>query len=153
MSPPRASGHVAIVSSNFWPEQTGIAQTVTEFARFLANRGIIVRVATSMPYYPQWRIWSSYRGHIWRRDCTDRLVIFRSWYFVRPAVSTLTRLLHELTLSIFSIPSHFTGLVESPRSLCGQPSVELCLLGECHGDPARCATCVDRQGCHARCGD
>src|SRR2546422_1618063 len=48
-------GHIAIVASNYWPEPTGVSRTVTEFAEFLTCRDLDVRVATAMPYYPQWR--------------------------------------------------------------------------------------------------
>ena len=41
--------HVAIVASNYWPEPTGVSQTVTEFAEFLVRSGADVRVATGMP--------------------------------------------------------------------------------------------------------
>jgi putative colanic acid biosynthesis glycosyltransferase WcaI len=95
---------VAIITSNFWPERTGTSQTVGEFSKFLADHGIQVRVATALPYYPEWRIWDGYRGRLW---CTDRdggMVVLRSWHFVSPAPSTLTRLLHELTLSVLGAP-------------------------------------------------
>ena len=95
---------IAIVSSNFWPERTGISQTVGEFAKFLADRGIDVRVATALPYYPEWRIWDGYRGRLWRTDRDGRMTVFRAWHFVTPAPSTLTRLLHEVTLSLFGAP-------------------------------------------------
>ncbi len=39
------SGHVAIISSNFWPEPTGIGQTVTEFAEFLGSKGVLPQLA------------------------------------------------------------------------------------------------------------
>jgi colanic acid biosynthesis glycosyl transferase WcaI len=95
---------VAIVTSNFWPEPTGTSQTVTEFARYLAACGIHVQVATSMPYYPQWRVWPNYRGSLWRREEVDGMTVYRSWHFVRPNPSTAVRILHELTLSLLAVP-------------------------------------------------
>ena len=95
---------VAIVTSNFWPERTGTSQTVGEFAKFLADHGVQVRVATALPYYPEWRIWDGYRGRLWRTDRVDGMTVFRAWHFVSPTPSTLTRLLHELTLSVLGAP-------------------------------------------------
>src|SRR5712692_1976555 len=69
---------VAIIASNFWPEQTGTSQTLTEFARFLASAGVPVRVATAMPYYPQWRIWPEYRGRVWSTDREGNITVLRS---------------------------------------------------------------------------
>jgi len=95
---------VAIVTTNFWPERTGISQTVGEFAQFLADNGVQVSVATALPYYPEWRIWEGYRGVLWHTDRRERMTIRRSWHFVSPNPSTLTRVLHEVTMSLFGVP-------------------------------------------------
>src|SRR5712692_2196918 len=95
---------VAIIASNFWPEQTGTSQTLTEFARFFSSAGVPVRVATAMPYYPQWRIWPEYRGRVWSTDREGNITVLRSWHRVGPRPSTLSRLLHEVTLSLFAMP-------------------------------------------------
>jgi hypothetical protein len=49
----RSVARAAIITSNYWPEKTGIGQVTTEFAEFLAAGGVDVRVATAMPYYLQ----------------------------------------------------------------------------------------------------
>ena len=59
------SRRVALIAANFWPEPTGVGQVTWEFARYLAEAGLQVRVATAMPYYPQWEIWPAYRGKLW----------------------------------------------------------------------------------------
>lgn len=100
----RRTQRVAIVTTNFWPERTGISQTVGEFAQFLAGHGVDVSVATALPYYPEWRIWDGYRSAFWRTDRQTRLTIRRTWHFVSPEPSTITRLLHEFTLSLFGAP-------------------------------------------------
>ena len=92
---------VAILSSNFWPEQTGTSQVVGEFASYFASRGIEVSVATAMPFYPQWRIWDQYRGRLWHTERLGPMRVLRSWHFVSAAPSTITRLLHEISLSLF----------------------------------------------------
>ncbi len=100
----RRSQRVAIITTNFWPERTGISQTVGEFARFLAGHGIDVSVATALPYYPEWRIWDGYRSALWRTERLGGMTIRRTWHFVSPQPSTITRLLHEVTLSLFGTP-------------------------------------------------
>ena len=89
---------VAIISSSFWPEQTGVAQTVTEFAMYLARHGFQTEVVTAMPFYPGWSIWPDYRGRLHLTETHEGLTISRSWHFVRPQLGTMVRLLHELTL-------------------------------------------------------
>lgn len=94
-----------MVTSNFWPEPTSTSRTVSEFARFLADRGLDVRVATALPFYPQWSIWSDYRGSLWRTEHWDGIRVYRTWHFISPRPSTLTRMLHEATLSILGFPN------------------------------------------------
>ena len=98
------TGHVAVVASNYWPEPTGVSQTVTEFAEFLARSGADVRVATAMPYYPQWEIYRGYRRSLYRSERRNGATIFRAWHWVRPAPSALGRVLQELTLCLVGLP-------------------------------------------------
>src|SRR6266704_1282252 len=93
----RSPNRVAIITSFFWPEVTGISQTVTEFAEFLASHGFAVRVATAMPFYPQWKIWDSYRGRLFKGETKGDIRIYRNWHLVSPRPSTLARLLHSST--------------------------------------------------------
>ena len=112
---PRASRHcfrvsrphprAAIVTSNFWPERTGIGQVATEFAQYLATRGIDVHVATGMPYYPEWRIYPEYRGKLQITEQLGNITIHRAWHHARPAPGPISRIAHEATLSLFSIPN------------------------------------------------
>ncbi len=52
-----------LIAGNFYaPEKTGIAPYTTGLAEHLATRGCNVRVITSLPSYPHWRIYPEYRG-------------------------------------------------------------------------------------------
>lgn len=94
---------VAFLTAAFWPEPTGSGQTVTELAEYLAQDGFDVRVATSMPWFPQWEIWPEYRGALWRTETHKGIRIFRAWHLISPHPSTLTRILHEVSISLFSV--------------------------------------------------
>ena len=96
---------IAIISSNFWPEQTGIGQVTTELAEYLSRQGVDVQVATAMPYYPEWRIYDAYRGHVRLTENRNGITIHRGWHYTRQSPSTLQRILHELTLCVLSIPN------------------------------------------------
>jgi len=78
---------------------------VSEFAEYLSKAGAAVSVATSMPYYPQWEIWPNYRGRVWLTERRGAVRVYRSWHFVAPRPSTVTRLLHEWTLSLLALPN------------------------------------------------
>jgi colanic acid biosynthesis glycosyl transferase WcaI len=120
-------GHVAVVTSNFWPEPTGTSQTVTEFAEYLARHGIPVEVATSMPYYPEWRIRPAYRRALWRTERRDGIRIRRSWHFVRPRPTTITRILHEATLSLLALPNMVRVLRGARRAYIVSPALSYAL--------------------------
>ncbi len=125
------SGHVTIVTSNFAPEQTGISQTVAELAHFVAGHGVDVRVVTAMPYYPQWRIWPEFRGRVWRTDRDGRLTVLRSWHYVAPRPTTLTRLLHELTLACCALPRLVGALRGATVAYVVSPDLGYAFVGMC----------------------
>src|SRR2546426_5321786 len=106
-------GHIAIVASNYWPEPTGVSRTVTEFAEFLTCRDLDVRVATAMPYYPQWEIYPAYRRSVYRSELRNGATIFRAWHRVRPAPSAIGRDLQEATLR----SEEHTSELQSPCNL------------------------------------
>jgi colanic acid biosynthesis glycosyl transferase WcaI len=101
--PPQS--RVAVITSNFWPERTGIGQVMTDFAQFLSEEGIDVRVATAMPYYPEWRIYDAYRGRLLQTERLGRIVIHRAWHFTRSSPGAFGRIAHEASLCLFALPN------------------------------------------------
>ena len=55
---------IFIVGLNFHPELVGIGRYTGEMAQYLAEQGHEVRVVTTPPYYPHWKIKAGYRA--WR---------------------------------------------------------------------------------------
>lgn len=121
-------GPVAVVSSNYWPEATGISQTTTEFAEHLAASGFEVRVATAMPYYPAWEIFPAYRGRLVLTEARAGVTIRRAWHHVSPRVSTLTRLLHEATLALCSLPNLWRVIRGARRAFIVSPDLSFAWL-------------------------
>ena len=121
---------VAIVTSNFWPEETGIGQVTTEFARFIAAQAVDVRVATARPYYPAWQIHPDYRGISGSR--TERfgnLVVYRTWHYTRRNPSAVQRIAHELTLSLFGLPNLIRAIHGSDIAFIVSPDLFYAFLG------------------------
>ncbi|MFM2129203.1 MAG: colanic acid biosynthesis glycosyl transferase WcaI, partial [Pseudomonadota bacterium] len=52
---------ILIHSINYLPELTGIGKFTGEMGTWFAARGHDVRVVTTPPYYPEWRIAPGYR--------------------------------------------------------------------------------------------
>jgi colanic acid biosynthesis glycosyl transferase WcaI len=53
---------ILIYGLNFFPEITGVGKYTSEMAAHLAGQGHQIKVITSHPYYPQWKISREYQG-------------------------------------------------------------------------------------------
>ena len=84
---------ILIYSYNYYPEPIGIAPLMTQLAEGLAQRGHEVRVVTGMPNYPQRKIYPEYRGKFYLTEERNGVTIQRSYVWVRPKPSLLTRAL------------------------------------------------------------
>lgn len=116
---------VALVTSNFWPERTGVGQVTTDFAQYLAAEGMEVRVATAMPYYPEWRIYPDYRGLLGMTEKLGEITIHRAWHLIRPAPRPMNRLAHELSLCVFATPQIARALRDADAAYIFSPDLSL----------------------------
>src|SRR4051812_30486040 len=123
--PPR----VAIITSNYWPERTGIGQVTTEFAEFLAAEGIAVNVATAMPYYPEWSVYPEYRGRPWSAEMRHGVSIRRGAHYASPTPSTFGRILHEATLCLTSLPNIVAALKGAKAAFVVSPDLSHAFVG------------------------
>ena len=120
---------VAIITSNYWPEKTGIGQVTTEFAEYLRSKGIRVSVATAAPYYPEWRISEGYRGRAWSIEERCGVTIHRATHYAAPNPSTLSRVLHEISLCAMSIPNMVRALRGSREAFIVSPDLSHAFVG------------------------
>jgi colanic acid biosynthesis glycosyl transferase WcaI len=86
---------VLILSINYWPEVTGIGAFTTYRAEHLAGAGHDVEVCTTFPYYPDWKVSSSYAGKFLTSEERKGVRIFRSYAYIPNPVTSLKRILHE----------------------------------------------------------
>ena len=59
---------ILIQGINFFPEPVGVGKYTGEMASWLAARGHEVRIVTSPPHYPQWRVLPEYRAWKYSRE-------------------------------------------------------------------------------------
>jgi colanic acid biosynthesis glycosyl transferase WcaI len=116
---------VALITSNFWPERTGIGQVTTEFAQYLSGEGIDVTVATALPYYPEWKIYPEYRGMLGMTEKLGDITIHRAWHLIRPAPRLANRLAHELSLCSFAVPQIARALRGADAAYIFSPDLSL----------------------------
>ena len=93
---------ILIHGLNFSPELTGIGKYTGELAQFLAFSGFDVRVVTSYPYYPQWKISNGYPSWRYSIESNSGLLIIRCPLYVPCSPSTPARMLHLMSFAMSS---------------------------------------------------
>jgi colanic acid biosynthesis glycosyl transferase WcaI len=94
---------ILILGLNFAPELTGVGRFTSDFAVWLSERGHEVRVITTPPYYPEWRVGAGYAAGAWRRETVAGVRVLRCPLWVPRAVTPLTRILHLLSFALSSL--------------------------------------------------
>jgi len=126
---PSDVARILVWSPNYAPELTGIPPLVTDAAEWLAERGHRVEVVTAVPNYPERRIYSDYRGVIWRSEWCGDVLVHRSWLRVRPGETFMDKALYELSFASASLPQVLRRIGECDVLVCVVPSVIAALCG------------------------
>jgi len=98
--------HIAIISINYAPDQTGIAVYTTGMAEYLAQTGHQVTVHTGFSYYPMWRKAAADRHRWHRREEVNKVSLRRSYLYVPASPSPIRRMLHEASFALTSFLSY-----------------------------------------------
>ena len=89
---------VLLVSTNYWPEPTGIAVYTTDLAELLQKDGFEVSVLTSLPHYPWWKIPSKF-AHLTEGVAQHESVeVIRAKHLIPPKMNALVRIRFESSL-------------------------------------------------------
>jgi glycosyltransferase involved in cell wall biosynthesis len=89
---------ILAVTTNYWPEPTGIAVYTTDLAETLQTNGDQVSVLTSLPHYPWWRVPLEF-AHLGEGTKTHNDVsIIRTKHLVPPKMNALMRMRFESSL-------------------------------------------------------
>ncbi|MFR9674958.1 glycosyltransferase family 4 protein [Streptomyces sp. TR06-5] len=87
-----------LVSTNYAPEQAGIAPYATQTAEHWAAQGAVTHVLTGMPHYPAWRVDPDYRG-VWRRtEARGGVRVHRRRHTVPARQTASRRALYEASI-------------------------------------------------------
>ena len=95
---------IVIQSINFHPELTGIGKYTGEMAAWLSSKGHDIRVITTPPYYPKWKISPGYKKYFWSKEIWCGVKVWRCpiWIPIKP--NGITRLLHLASFALSSFP-------------------------------------------------
>jgi colanic acid biosynthesis glycosyl transferase WcaI len=106
---------ILIQSLNFYPELTGIGKYSGGMAFWLASKGHDVRVITSPPYYPAWKISPGYQKYFWSREIFRDVLIWRCPIWVPEKPTGITRILHLLSFALTSLPVTISQIFWRPN--------------------------------------
>ena len=89
---------VLLVTTNYWPEPTGIAVYTTDLAEALKTNNHQVTVLTSLPHYPWWKVPKEF-AHLGEGVTSHNGVeVIRAKHLVPPKMNALLRMRFEFSL-------------------------------------------------------
>ena len=89
---------VLLVTTNYWPEPTGIAVYTTDLAVTLKNNKHQVTVLTSLPHYPWWKVPKEF-AHLGEGVTSHKgIEVIRAKHLVPPKMNALLRMRFEISL-------------------------------------------------------
>jgi colanic acid biosynthesis glycosyl transferase WcaI len=95
---------ILILGMNYLPESASIGPYTADLAEYLQKRGHQVRVVTSFPMAPQWRIWEGYRREWFRCEIVNGIMVTRTFTFVpREPRRAINRVLYDMSFSLSAI--------------------------------------------------
>jgi colanic acid biosynthesis glycosyl transferase WcaI len=89
---------VLLVTTNYWPEPTGIAVYTTDLAENLLAQGHHVSVLTSLPHYPWWKVPSEFAHLGEGNGLHNGVQIVRAKHLVPLKMNALLRMRFETSL-------------------------------------------------------
>ncbi len=90
--------NVLLVTTNYWPEPTGISVYTTDLAVSLHEAGHSVSVLTSLPHYPWWKIPSEYAHLTEGVSEQNGIKVVRAKHLIPPKMNALIRIRFESSL-------------------------------------------------------
>ncbi len=119
--------HILVLGINYSPEKTSVAPFTTGLCEHLVSQGHEVNVITAFPHYPEWRIWDGYRGHLYKQERLNDVLVRRVRHFVPSRASNLfQRLAHDFS---FALSALIAGLFAGKLDLiyCSSPPPAIAL--------------------------
>ena len=89
---------VLLVTTNYWPEPTGIAVYTTDLAEMLKDEGFEVSVLTSLPHYPWWKVPNEFAHLTEGISEHESVEVIRANHLVPPKMNALIRIRFETSL-------------------------------------------------------
>ena len=89
---------VLLVTTNYWPEPTGISIYTTDLAESLKGEGHRVSVLTSLPHYPWWKVPEEFVHLVEGKSEHNGVSVIRAKHLVPSRMNALLRMRFETSL-------------------------------------------------------
>jgi colanic acid biosynthesis glycosyl transferase WcaI len=125
---------IAVWGINYAPERIGIGPCNVALCEYLVEQGCTVTMVTAFSYYPAWKKRAADARRIFQSERLNGVGVLRCWHYVPKRVSTLKRVLHELSFVAFSflrllfIPRPDLLIIVSPPLLAGALARLFCMV-------------------------
>ena len=106
---------ILLLGLNYSPELTGIGKYSGEMMEWLAERGHEIRVVTTPPYYPSWKVGGEYRCWQYRKEISPAGVqIYRCPLWVPSRPNGISRMVHLGSFATSSLPVMLASILWRP---------------------------------------
>lgn len=106
---------ILVYGINHAPELTGIGKYTGEMVEWLAAHGHEVRVVTSPPYYPAWKVDENYSSSRYTVEQLAGAKVYRCPLWVPQKPGGLSRVAHLLSFALSSLPVMLGQIVWRPK--------------------------------------
>ena len=118
-----------IYGLNFSPELTGIGKYTGELAEYLSSNNYLIKVITSPPYYPDWKVFPGFSNFFYSQEVIDRnLKVYRCPLYVPKKPSGIKRILHLTSFVLTSFPILLSQIFWKPKVILVIEPSFFCLL-------------------------
>ncbi len=115
-----------LLLTQYFPPETGAPQNrLYDLAQKLRQRGVEVSILTAFPNYPQYEIFSGYRGRFFMQETLEGLNVYRSWIYVSQRKSLFFRLLNYFSFTISSFLAGIFSVGKVDVIICESPPLFL----------------------------
>lgn len=95
---------ILVYGLNYTPELTGIGKYTGEMVTWLTEQGHEVRVVTTPPYYPAWRVGAGYKAGAYRHEEIAGIRVWRCPLWIPEHPGGMKRLIYLASFALSSIP-------------------------------------------------
>jgi colanic acid biosynthesis glycosyl transferase WcaI len=96
---------ILVYGLNYAPELIGIGKYTKEMCEWLAARGHDVKVISSYPYYPEWKVIKPYQSSRYSRELIAGVEVIRCPLYVPSEPTGMRRVLHHLSFAGSTAPA------------------------------------------------